>query len=211
MKVLILGAAGQIPRNIIPMLLDQTDAHLVLYARDGRRLQRTDSNRKTIVKGDINNPDTLTEAMKDVDIVFVNPVVRDVDTVETISRDATIRREAYHCHLHPRHLRRSSRRVWRVEPTYDWCQGIARASAIAQWFETSGLDYTLLRLTWLYNQEGNIAYKLTQKDESFEGAQVKRQAVAQLIVDIIKDTQRQIRQDKPWRWRAWYEIAESNQ
>lgn len=58
----------------------------------------------------------------------------------------------------------------------------------ADYIEASGLDYTILRLTWLYNQVGNYDYEVTQKDESFKGAQVTRQAVAQLIVDIVKDT-----------------------
>ena len=35
--------------------------------------------------------------------------------------------------------------------------------------------------------DGNTAYTLTQKGEPFDGAQVTRQAVAQLIVDIVKD------------------------
>ena len=34
MNILILEASGEIPRYLVPMLLDQTDAHLVLYARD---------------------------------------------------------------------------------------------------------------------------------------------------------------------------------
>jgi len=53
--------------------------------------------------------------------------------------------------------------------------------------EIPTLDYTILRLTWLYNQEGNRAYHLTFKGEPFEGAQVTRQAVTQLIVDIIQE------------------------
>jgi len=39
-----------------------------------------------------------------------------------------------------------------------------------------------------YNQDGNFDYEVTQKDDPFKGAQVTRQAVAQLIVDIVKDT-----------------------
>lgn len=30
----------------------------------------------------------------------------------------------------------------------------------AKLVDESGLDYTYLRMTWLYNQEGNRAYKL---------------------------------------------------
>ena len=54
--------------------------------------------------------------------------------------------------------------------------------------EIPELDYTILRLTWFYNQHGNKKYMLTSKGETFQGAQVTREAVAQLIVDILKDT-----------------------
>lgn len=54
--------------------------------------------------------------------------------------------------------------------------------------EVPGLDYTILRLTWLYNEKGNIKYSLTQKGEPFRGTEVTREAVSQLIVDILKDT-----------------------
>jgi len=53
--------------------------------------------------------------------------------------------------------------------------------------EIPDLDYTILRLTWLYNQEGNRNYNLTSKGEPLEGAQVTRQAVSQLIADILQD------------------------
>jgi hypothetical protein len=53
--------------------------------------------------------------------------------------------------------------------------------------ENSSLNYTLLRLTWLYNQADNTKYLITQKGEPFKGAQVTRQAVTQLIIDIIQE------------------------
>lgn len=57
----------------------------------------------------------------------------------------------------------------------------------ARILENSNLDYTLLRLTWLYNENGNIKYMITQKGEPFIDAQVTRQAVIQLIMDIIEE------------------------
>lgn len=55
----------------------------------------------------------------------------------------------------------------------------------AQIVEESDLDFTLLRLTWLYNREGKEDYHLTLKGEPFVGAQVTRQAVARLIMDLL--------------------------
>jgi hypothetical protein len=58
--------------------------------------------------------------------------------------------------------------------------------------EDSDLKYTLLRLTWLYNQEGNEDYTLTLKGEPFVGAQVTRQAVAHLIMNLLVDNTKYI-------------------
>jgi hypothetical protein len=57
----------------------------------------------------------------------------------------------------------------------------------AKLIEQSSLHYTLLRLTWLYNEKNNRIYQLTQKGEAFEGAQVTREAVSQLIIDLINE------------------------
>lgn len=58
---------------------------------------------------------------------------------------------------------------------------IASARAI----DESGLDYTLLPLSWLYDREGSKDYSLTQNGKPFKGAQVTRNAIAHLIIDII--------------------------
>lgn len=65
--------------------------------------------------------------------------------------------------------------------------GIDRHKEPAEIVETSGLNYTLLRLTWLYNQEDNENYMFSQKGEPFIGAQVTREAVTRLIMHIIED------------------------
>lgn len=189
MKVLILGAAGQIPSYLTPMLLEQTDAELTLFARDAdRRITVSDSNREMLIDGDITDKDTLVEAMKGIDIVYVNPVAfpdmaqRIIDAMKRAGVQRVIAASILDIYGEvPGAFGQWNRRMLGTD-------SIAQRTKSAELFENSGLDYTLLRLTWLYNQDGNVAYKLTQKGEPFEGAQVTRQAVAQLIVDIIKDT-----------------------
>ena len=73
MKILILGAAGQIGRLLTKDLLEQTDYELVLYARNAlRRLKNAESDRVTIMDGDFTNYDTLTKAMKGIDAIYLN-------------------------------------------------------------------------------------------------------------------------------------------
>ncbi|KGH74580.1 oxidoreductase, partial [Oenococcus oeni IOEB_9304] len=55
----------------------------------------------------------------------------------------------------------------------------------AEIIEESDLDYIILRITWLYNQDGNKNVHITTKGEPFVEAQVTRQAVAQVVVDLL--------------------------
>ena len=62
----------------------------------------------------------------------------------------------------------------------------------AKLVDESGLHYTYLRMTWLYNQEGNRSYKLIPQGEPYKGDQVTRQAVAQYIMDLLQDLSRDL-------------------
>ncbi|MBC1528674.1 NAD(P)H-binding protein, partial [Listeria seeligeri] len=50
--------------------------------------------------------------------------------------------------------------------------------------ETSNLDYTYMRMTWLYNGTQSD-YVASPKGEPFLGAQISRQAISQFVVDNI--------------------------
>jgi nucleoside-diphosphate-sugar epimerase len=73
MKILILGAAGQIARMLRDELINKTKNSIVLYARDGhRRLTIEDDSRESIFDGDFKDKDKLIEAMKGVDLIYIN-------------------------------------------------------------------------------------------------------------------------------------------
>lgn len=187
MKILILGAAGQISRMLTDRLLKETNAELVLYARDGRNRINKDSDRIEIIDGDFKDKTNLLKAMKDVDYVYLNDVNSNVATNNVV--DAALQSGV-------KKLIAAS-----ILGIYDEVGGAFgewnammvgkpdtdRHKKSAEIIESSNLDYTILRLTWLYNQNGNENYMLTQKGESFIGAQVSRQAVARLIIDIIQN------------------------
>lgn len=187
MNILILGAAGRIGRLLTADLLAQTPHNVVLYAKNANaRLKSDKSERVRIVDGDFRDLDALTGAMYGVDIVYINDLGDDqsTDTIIEAMTKAGVK-----------HVIGAS-----ILGIYDEVEG-----AFGQWNKTmighsprmktqiksaqaiegSGLDYTLLRLTWLYDQEGNRDYVLTRKGEPFRSTQVTREAVAQLIVDII--------------------------
>lgn len=188
--VLILGAAGQIPSFLIPQLLKQTDFNLKLYARNATsRLHVTDPNRKTVIDGDFNDHDTLNKAMDGVDAVYLNEM-RDITSVKNIIQA-----------MDANHVRQFiGATVLGIEDEVKGAFGqwntsmiessITKRKTTAKAIEDSDLTYTLLRLAWLYNKDGNTNYELTESGEPFGGTEVTRQAVAQLIIDILNDNSR---------------------
>ncbi|MFJ7978388.1 NAD(P)H-binding protein [Peribacillus sp. NPDC096379] len=189
MKVLILGAVGQIARMLRNELLNKTDHSIVLYARNAyKRLNVNDDNREVIYDGDFKDRDKLIHAMKDVDLVYINDMGDDKSTKTIINamNDAGIRRV----------IAASVLGIYDEVPGAfgEWNKRMIGGSPrmqsqieSARLLENSKLDYTLLRLTWLYNENRNTKYMITHKGESFVGAQVTRQAVTQLIMDIIEE------------------------
>ena len=68
MQILILGAAGQIPHFLRPLLLERADNSLVLYARNGaKRIKPIGNKREKFVEGDFNDTEVLMQAMSGVD------------------------------------------------------------------------------------------------------------------------------------------------
>jgi nucleoside-diphosphate-sugar epimerase len=189
MKLLILGAAGQIARMLRNELINYTDHSIVLYARNGhKRLTIDDNNREVIFDGDFKDKDKLVNAMKDVDLVYINDMGDDQSTKAII--------DAMQIAGVKRVIAASVLGIYDEVPGAfgEWNKRMIGGSPrmqsqveSARLLENANLDYTLLRLTWLYNQKDNTAYMITQKGKPFIGAQVTRQAVTQLILDIIDE------------------------
>jgi nucleoside-diphosphate-sugar epimerase len=187
MRILILGAAGEISQMVTKLLIENTDSHLVLYARNAsKRLKENQNSRVTLIDGDFNDDKKLNLAMKDVDIVYIN-AMGDLAAMKKIAKamkDNGAKKIIGATILGIYDEVSGAFGKWNKKMV-----GIDRIKQMAETasvFENSDLDYTLLRLTWLYNREGNTKYILTEKGEPFVGAQVTRQAVAKLILDIIQ-------------------------
>jgi uncharacterized protein YbjT (DUF2867 family) len=188
MKILILGAAGQVSRTLTDYLLKQTNHTVVLYARNAnRRLKAKDSSRVTLVDGDFKDHHALVAAMKGVDVVYVNDMNDRQNTKSILNamKDSGLKRIIVASILGIYDEVQGAFGKWNLRMV--GASGIQRHKENVLLVETSELDYTILRLTWLYNDSGNKNYLVTFKGQPFEGAQVTREAVAQLIVDIIED------------------------
>ena len=81
-KVLILGAASQISRCLIPDLLEQTDAKLTLFARNGDRRLKDFQDKAVIIDDDWTNTEELVAALKGQDIVYLATVPNKYISIE---------------------------------------------------------------------------------------------------------------------------------
>lgn len=189
MKILILGAAGQISKLVASYMLEQTNHELILFARNAEsRLKIYQSNnRVTLFSGDFNHTELLQKAAKFVDLVYLNHVgsKQEVASILKAMKSSGVRRII----------------VASILGIYDEVPGafgkwnkmmvgehrIKQHKEVVELIERPEWDYTVLRLSWLYNQKKPKGYELTSKGEAFKGTQVTREAVAQLIVDIVED------------------------
>lgn len=185
--ILILGAAGQISRYLIVELLKQTDYKLKLFARNAsKRIKVTDPSREEVIDGDFNDKRALDTALDGVDAVYLDEM-RDLKAVENIvsQMDAIgVKKIIAATVLGVEDEVKGKFGQWNNAMI---ASSIDRRKKTAAVLKKSDLDYTQLRLAWLFDDDQNTDYELTQSGEPFGGTEVSRQAVAKLIVKILKD------------------------
>lgn len=186
MKVMILGAAGQIGQMVTQQLLAQTDDQLVLYGHNvSQRLTAFDSTRVTFVDGDFIEFDKVQTALSGVDAVYLSFVAGpSIITGLIKALDATGVKRLIVASIPDLYQEVSGpfQQWYREHTGIVWQSNRKQAADL---IEASDLDYVLLRITWLYNQTDNTAVTVTKKGEPFTSAQVTRQAVAQFVVDLL--------------------------
>ncbi|EHN59049.1 NAD(P)H-binding protein [Oenococcus kitaharae] len=193
MKIIILGAAGQISRQLTERLLKETTHDLTLFARnaDTRLQDYAASNRVTLISGDLTDQQAVTNAIAKQDLVYLDfdrlPVVSTViSAMDTnhVKRLIIAGALSIYNEVVGEFGRWNKRMMGEISPE--------RREMINK-IENSDLDYTYMRMTWLYNQIGNTRYFTMQKGEQFRGAQVTRQAITQYVLDLIADPTRDLR------------------
>ena len=68
-RLLILGAGGQIPRYLVPMLQAQTNIDITLFSSHAASHHFSDV---TQLRGDVSDIDQLMAAMKNQDVIYMN-------------------------------------------------------------------------------------------------------------------------------------------
>lgn len=188
MKVLILGAHGQIARLVEEKLLTVApEIQQTWFLRNSPRMEKNQPITIQLFEGDAENPEDIQQALQGVDIVYAN---LSGSTIE--AQAATVTKGMKKVGV--------NRLIWiSTLGIYDEVPGaygqwnhemldggyLETYRAAANIVENAGLDYTIIRPAWLSNKK-EVDYELTTKGESFKGTEVSRASVADLVVKIIQ-------------------------
>ena len=186
--ITILGAAGQIAQKLTATLLTYTDMHLTLYGRQlSTRLhpEILEHERVTVIEGSFQNPAKLEQAVTNAEIVFVGAMESGSDMaaiVKALSRK-NVRRVIGLSMAGLSGEFPAALEKWTFDSLpISYVQGERQARNVLR---ESNLNYTILRLAWLYNDPENTNYELIPEGVQFNDAQVTREAVVKAIFDIL--------------------------
>lgn len=180
-KVLILGAAGRIAREAIPLLA----AHgheLTLFARDASRVDAPAGAR--VIEGDVLDAEALARAVDGQDIVYANlggELSAQAEAVVAAMKNAEVDRLVFIDALGIYHELPEPFETWNQQMIGDALQDYRRAADV---IEAAGIDHTIVRPAWLTNAD-ETDYELTARDEQFKGTEVSRKAVGAFVARVV--------------------------
>jgi uncharacterized protein YbjT (DUF2867 family) len=173
-NVIILGAGGNIAKQVVDILVKKDDINLTLFLRHRSRLRNKDVSRCRIVEGDVLDFNQLKEAVAGQDIVYAN-LAGDLESMaKNIVRamdEAGVRKLIFI----------SSIGIYDV-PLKPVLKPYRKAADV---IEASDLDYTILRPTWFTNAD-EVDYETTRKGEPEKGSVISQKSLATLIAKIIE-------------------------
>ena len=198
-KVLILGAGGAIATSVVEFLLANENIELTLFARHIDNLRQFEKFAK-IIEGDVLNLNELNDAMKEKDIVYANlsgAVDKMATEIVSTMNKNNVERLIFVTALGIYNEVSGKFGEWNERMIGS---ELVRYRKAADIIEKSTLDYTIVRPSWLTNNN-ETDYETTQKGEAFRGTEVARKAVAAYITDIIehpeKDSKASVGVNKP--------------
>jgi len=183
-KVLILGASGQIARWAVQMLGARRDIEQTLLVRDPKKLAGNEPANARIVIGDVMDPELLPRLMDGQHVVYAN-LAGDVDKqtarILAVMKSKGVKRLIFvnslgiYDEVPGKFGEWNRNEIGQYLPPY-------RASA--DLIEASDTDYTILRAAWLQDED-EVDYEITGRNEPFKGTEVSRKSVAALVTELI--------------------------
>lgn len=179
-NVLILGASGGLAKYVIEELQKQNDIHLTLFLRNKNRLNNKLIKKCDIIEGDVMDYRKLTEAVADKDIVYVN-LAGDLwamaENIEKAMTETAVKRL----------IAISSIGIYDTPLK----SVLIPYRKLADVFENSNLDYTILRPAW-FTSTNEVDFEITHKNEPERGSVISMKSLATFIASIINSPQNYI-------------------
>ena len=174
-KVIIIGASGNIATQVTDILVKKNDINLTLFLRKKSRLRNSEASRCYIIEGDVLNYEKLKEAISGQDIVYVN-LAGDLGAMARniikAMKETGVKRVIF----------TSSIGIY-SNPVQQMLKPYREAADI---FESSNLEYTILRPTWFTNAN-EVDYELTRKRDPEKGSVISQKSLATFIAKIIEE------------------------
>jgi uncharacterized protein YbjT (DUF2867 family) len=182
-NVIILGASGNIARQVIDILVEKDDISLTLFLRDKRRLRNKDVSKCCIIEGDVLDFNQLKEAVTGQDIVYANLA----GDLEAMAKNIV---KAMNETVVSKLIFISSIGIYDT-PLRAVLEPYRKAADV---IEASNLEYTILRPTW-FNNADEVDYETTRKGEPEKGSVISQKSLATLITKIIESPEKYIREN----------------
>ena len=185
-KVVVFGAHGRVAQIVEKFLLADKDVQTSLFLRTASRMADK-KNQATIFEGSATDAAQLEKAMKGQDIVYANLGGKDdIDleaeaTVEAM-KNAHVKRLIWISTLGIYDEVPGKFGEWNKETLGDYITEYAKA---AKRIEDSGLDYTIIRPTWM-TDKNEVDYEKSEKGEPIKDTEVSRKSVAAYVYHLIK-------------------------
>lgn len=184
-NILILGASGQIAQWVVKMLAGHENIRQTLLLRNPKKLTGQEPANAQMVIGNVLDKKLLKDAMAGQEIVYANLTGEDLDkqaqAVIAAMQAAGVKRLVFVLSLG----------IYDEVPGKfgEWNNAIIGEDlkpyrSAADLIEASGLDYTIVRPTWLMDED-EVDYETTVKGQPFKGTVVSRKSVADLIAKVI--------------------------
>lgn len=183
-KVLVLGANGKIAQWVIRMLAGRRDVAMTLFLRDAAKLTERVPDNATLVVGDVLDSERLRQAVTGQDVVYANlagEVDQQAEHIVAAMQAAGVKRLIFVNSLGIYDEVPGAFGAWNTREIGAY---LGPYRAAADTIEASDLDYAILRPAWLQDQD-EVDYETTQKNEPFKGTEVSRKSVADLVVKLI--------------------------
>ena len=182
-NVIILGANGNIAKNVIDILVKKNNINLILFLRSKSRLRNSDISKCRIFEGDVLNFIQLKEAIKGQDIVYAN-LSGDLEAmaknIVKAMEEAGAKKLIFICSIG----------IYEV-PVKTVLKPYRKAADV---IEASGLEYTILRPAWFTNDD-EVDYEITKKGEPEKGSVISQKSLASFIAEIIENPENYIREN----------------